>query len=121
MSRNIFLKKFIKIAYTINLCLSTFDKNLLFEDKEIFKAFEKCGYSLMTSGGEFSWSRLHKNHTLIMIDKFLNIEVQSNKDLRSARKRSYPSSWNPETKNRIDILKTDLQKFWITNKHLLED
>lgn len=140
MSKHIFLKKFIKkfykqgvnkrrtkersaykIGYTLNLCLRTFDNKINFDDKEIFKAFEKCGYTLMNSDGEFTWERFHANHTLVIIDKFLNIDVQSNKDLRSSRKNSYPSKWSTETKGRIDILKTDLQEFWITNKHLLEN
>tara|TARA_R110002074_G_scaffold197610_15_gene365044 strand:+ start:44333 stop:44758 length:426 start_codon:yes stop_codon:yes gene_type:complete len=140
MSKHIFLKKFIKqfykkginkrrtqersahkIAYTINLSLRTFDKKIEFEIKEIFKAFEKCGYILMTSGEEeFTWERFHANHTLVLIDKFLNIDVQSNKDLRSTRKRSYPPNWSAGTKERIDSLKIDLEKFWIENKPHLE-
>jgi len=139
MSKHDFLKRFIKqfykqgvnkrrtqersaykIVYTINLSLRTFDEKIEFENKEIFKAFEKCGYTLMTSDGEFTWERFHANHTLVIIDKFLNINVQSNKDLRSARKRSYPSNWNSETKERIDNLKKDLQEFWIDNKYLLQ-
>ena len=138
MSRHIFLKKFInqfykkgvnkrrtqersahKIAYTINLSLKTFDKKIEFENKEIFKAFEKCGYTLMNSDGEFTWERFHVNHTLVIIDKFLNIDVQSNKDLRSSRKASFPANWNTETKERIDKLKTGLQEFWLENKQLL--
>lgn len=140
MSKHIFLKKIIKqfykqgvnkrrtqersaqkIVYTINLCLRTFDKKIHFEDQEIFKAFEKCGYTLMTSEGEFTWERFHSNHTLVTTDKFLNIDVQSNKDLRSSGKTSYPNTWSVETKNRIDTLKTDLKEFWKTNKHLLEN
>ena len=140
MSRNIFLKKFIKqfykkgvnkrrtkercadkIAYTINLCISTFDKKIHFEDKEIFKAFEKCGYTLMTSDGESTWERFFANHTLVIIEKFLNIDVQSNKDLRSTRLKSYSPKWGNESKNRIDCLKIDLAKFWIENKHHLEN
>ncbi|MDT7828340.1 hypothetical protein RQM65_06665 [Pricia sp. S334] len=140
MSKHIFLKKFIKqfynkgankrrtqersahkIAYTANLCLSTFDKKIHFEDQEIFKAFEKCGYTLMNSEGEFTWERFHSNHTLVLTDKFLNINVQSNKDLRSSRINSYPPNWSKETKVRIDNLKTDLQEFWLQNNHLLEN
>ncbi|WP_419211120.1 hypothetical protein ACNR9Q_10235 [Maribacter sp. X9] len=138
MSKYIFLKNFIiqfykkgvnkrrtqersahKIAYTINLSLRTFDKKIEFENKEIFKAFEKCGYTLMTSEGEFTWERFHSNHTLVTIDKFLNIDVQSNKDLRSTRLKSYSPKWSNDSKNRIDKLKMDLEKFWDENKHLI--
>tara|TARA_R110002153_G_scaffold66168_1_gene176913 strand:- start:203 stop:625 length:423 start_codon:yes stop_codon:yes gene_type:complete len=140
MSRNVFLKKFIKqfykqgfnkrrtkernahkIAYTINLSLRTFDKKIHFEDKEIFKAFQRCGYTLMTSDGESTWERFPANHTLVMIDKFLNIDVQSNKDLRSTGLKSYSPKWGNESKDRIDYLKIDLAKFWIENKHHLEN
>ena len=139
MSKHIFLKKFIKqyykkgvnkrrtqersaqkIAYTINLCLRTFDRKIHLEDEEIFKAFERCGFILMTSEGEFTWERYHAGHTLILIDKFLNIDVQFNKDLRSTRLRTYTPKWSDESKERIDKLKMDLENFWIKNKHLLE-
>jgi len=57
---------------------------------------------------------------LILIDKFLNIDVQFNKDLRSTRLRTYTPKWSDESKERIDKLKMDLENFWIKNKHLLE-
>jgi len=137
MSNHIFLKRFIKqfyikginkrrtqersaykIAYHINSCIKKYDKKVEFENREIFKAFEKCGYALMNSEGEFSWERFHSNHTLILIDKFINIDVQSNKDLKTVHLKR-KENWSAETIKRLDNLKISLDLFWEENKYLL--
>lgn len=138
MPRNLFLKKFIKSIYNkglnkrrtqernaykiagyINSCLKKYDKKLQFEEQEIFKAFKKCGYILMTSEGEFSWERFHNNHTLTTIDKFINIDVQSNKDLKAVHLKR-KENWSVETIKRLDNLKISLDLFWEENKQLLD-
>lgn len=105
------------IVRTINnVCKAYFHKKLEFTDKEIYKAFERNKFTLMESGKEeFTWERFHEGNILILSDLFININTQSNHDLKLVMKRTYPPKWKPETVKRVDDLKVDLKKFWLEN------
>lgn len=47
------------------------------------------------------------------------IEAQKNHDLKSVVKRSFSNTWKDETKERLEILRLDLDNFWKENKGLL--
>lgn len=111
------------IVRTINnVCKGHFHRNLEFTEEEIYKAFRKNRYSLMKSGEEdFSWDRYHEGNILILCNLFINIDTQSNHDLKLAMKKTYPPNWKPETIEKVDNLKTDLQLFWNEHKGKLEE
>ena len=105
------------IARTVNNVSKTyFHRKLEFTEEEIFKAFERNKFTLMESGkGEFTWERFHEGNILISCDLFININPQSNHDLKLVMKRSYPPKWKAETVERIDNLRADINKFWGQN------
>lgn len=107
------------IARTINnVCKSYFHRRLQFSEEEIYRAFKKNRFSLMESDEkDFSWERFHKGHILVQCHLFINIDVQSNADLKLAMKRTYPPNFKPETVDKIDRLKTELNVFWEKRKH----
>ncbi len=106
------------IARTINnVCRLYFDRKLQFDEKEIFWAFQKNNFSLMEScEAGFTWERRLEGHPLISSDLFININPQSNHDLKLVMKRSYAPNFKPETVERIDNLKMQLNNFWQENQ-----
>lgn len=111
------------IAHTINnVCKSYFNRRLKFSNKEIYKAFSKNKYTLMESGNkDFTWDRYLNGHYLISCDLFINIDPQCNHDLKLVMKRTYPPNFKPETVERIDNLKRQLNTFWLENKEKLHE
>lgn len=111
------------IARTINnVSKSYFNKKLQFSEKEIYKAFKKNMFTLMKSGEEeFTWEKFHEGNILILCDLFINIDPQSNNDLKLVMKRTYPPNFKSETIERIDNLKADLKLFWQENENKFPD
>lgn len=109
------------IVRTINnVCKLYFARGMKFSEEEIYRAFEASGYLLMESGqSEFTWERFHQGHILMTSHLFINIRPQSNIDLRLVMKRTYPSNYMPQTVQRIDELKMDLNGFWMENEELM--
>ena len=111
------------IARTINnVCKLFFNKKLNFTEEEIYKAFELNGYSLMESGEkEFTWERFYEGNILIVCDLFINVNTQSNHDLKLVMKHTYPDFYKTETVNKINSKKEELKLFWQENKAIIEN
>lgn len=105
-----------------NICRVHFGSDLQFSDDEVLESFWDNDFLILNQVDENQSKSLTRKGLLVKVeDTYLNVVVRKNQDLILANLKTYPNNWNPETIERIDDLKCDLKKFWLENKHLIED
>ena len=120
---NSFIKKFLRKSENgtseelgsttreINKLFKRFsNKPVQFEEKEIVNALGLRGYEVTNNADE-----VHPIHGKIdpsSIRTFIQVDIRSLKDLKSARMQKFRAGWNEDTVKRLNSLKSDLETFF---------